>query len=82
MTTVVIGGTAGLGLELARHRVAAGDRVVITGRDAERTGEIAASLGPSARGVAIDLAALPPRRQPVEVGRARGLQRCAAVQLG
>lgn len=56
MTTVIIGGTAGLGLEYARHRVGAGDRVVITGRDAERTSEVAASLGPSARGVALDLA--------------------------
>lgn len=56
MTTVIIGGTAGLGLEYARHRVGGGDRVVITGRDAERTSEVAASLGPSARGVALDLA--------------------------
>jgi NAD(P)-dependent dehydrogenase (short-subunit alcohol dehydrogenase family) len=56
MTTVVIGGTAGLGLEYARHRVSAGDRVVITGRDAQRASEIAASLGPSAGGLGLDLA--------------------------
>jgi NAD(P)-dependent dehydrogenase (short-subunit alcohol dehydrogenase family) len=51
--TVVVGGTSGLGLEVARHRRAQGDDVVVTGRDPARVGAVAASLG--ARGVAFDL---------------------------
>lgn len=54
-TIVVAGGTSGIGLEIARAVVADGDRVVITGRDATRTKEIAASLGPNAEGVALDI---------------------------
>lgn len=56
MRTVVIGGTAGLGLEFCRHRVEQGHDIVLTGRDAARAAEAAASLGPSARGLALDLA--------------------------
>ena len=33
MRTVVIGGTSGIGLEVARTRAARGDEVVLTGRD-------------------------------------------------
>ena len=55
-TTVVVGGTSGLGLEVARHRQAQGDEVVLTGRDPSRAAEVAASVGDSARGVGIDLA--------------------------
>lgn len=54
MTTVVIGGTAGIGLEFARSRAAAGVDVVITGRDAQRASREAESLG--ARAIAFDLA--------------------------
>lgn len=54
-TIVVAGGTSGIGLELAKDIVAKGDQVVITGRDAARTAEIAASLGGGARGVALDI---------------------------
>jgi len=54
-TIVVAGGTSGIGLELAKDIVAKGDHVVITGRDAARTAEIAASLGEGARGVALDI---------------------------
>ena len=55
MRTVVIGGTAGIGLEVARARLARGDDVVLTGRDPGRTGEVAASLGPRATAAAFDL---------------------------
>ena len=55
MRTVVIGGTAGLGLELCRRRVEEGHEVVLTGRDADRSAGVASSLGPSARGLALDL---------------------------
>jgi len=54
-TIVVAGGTSGIGLELAKDIVARGDQVVITGRDAERTADIAASIGEGASGVALDI---------------------------
>lgn len=53
---VVIGGTAGLGLEVARHYAALGGPVVISGRDPGRAAEVAAGLGSDVRGVAMDLA--------------------------
>ena len=55
MRTLVIGGTAGMGLEVARHRAARGDDVVLTGRDAARAKDVAASVGTSARGIPLDL---------------------------
>lgn len=54
-TIVVIGGTSGIGLEIARDVVARGDNVVISGRDLGRAQEVAASLGEQATGVAVDL---------------------------
>jgi NAD(P)-dependent dehydrogenase (short-subunit alcohol dehydrogenase family) len=54
-TIVIVGGTSGIGLEIARDTIARGDRVVITGRDQARVDEIAATLGPEASGVALDL---------------------------
>jgi NAD(P)-dependent dehydrogenase (short-subunit alcohol dehydrogenase family) len=54
-TFVIVGGTSGIGLEIARDTIARGDRVVITGRDQARTEEIAATLGPEASGVALDI---------------------------
>ncbi len=54
-TIVVVGGTSGIGLELAKDIVAKGDRVVITGRDEARTKEIAATLGENASGIALDI---------------------------
>jgi NAD(P)-dependent dehydrogenase (short-subunit alcohol dehydrogenase family) len=55
-TVVVIGGTAGLGLELARHYANGGDRVVIAGRDAVRSASIAGELGEHVTGIGLDLA--------------------------
>ena len=55
MITVVVGGTSGLGLEVARHRSKQGDDVVVTGRDAAKAAEVASSLNESARSVAFDL---------------------------
>lgn len=54
-TIVVIGGTSGIGLEIARDVIARGDNVVISGRDLARAQEIASTLGPQATGVAVDL---------------------------
>lgn len=52
---VVIGGTGGLGLEICRHYLARGREVVLSGRDAARAADIAATLGPGATGVGLDL---------------------------
>lgn len=52
-TTVIVGGTSGIGLELAKDVIARGDAAIITGRDQQRTDEIAASIG--ATGVALDI---------------------------
>jgi NAD(P)-dependent dehydrogenase (short-subunit alcohol dehydrogenase family) len=52
---VIVGGTQGLGLDLAQHYVRAGRRVVITGRDAERAARVAAELGDDVGSAAFDL---------------------------
>ncbi|GGN58967.1 short-chain dehydrogenase [Streptomyces albiflavescens] len=54
MTVVVIGGTSGIGREVARCRAERGDEVVITGRDAHRADTVAKEIG-AARGLALDL---------------------------
>ncbi|MFD6186300.1 SDR family oxidoreductase [Streptomyces goshikiensis] len=51
---VVTGATRGLGYASARELTADGAKVVVTGRDAARAAEAAASLGPNAVGVAAD----------------------------
>lgn len=53
---VVVGGTVGLGHGVARYYAGRGRRVVITGRDPERSAKIASELGPSVTGVGFDLA--------------------------
>jgi NAD(P)-dependent dehydrogenase (short-subunit alcohol dehydrogenase family) len=52
---VIVGGTQGLGRDLARHYVEAGRRVIVTGRDAERAAGVAAELGPDVGHAAFDL---------------------------
>ncbi|GAA2071924.1 SDR family oxidoreductase [Pseudolysinimonas kribbensis] len=54
-TIIVVGGTSGIGLEIAKDVIAHGDRVIITGRDRTRTEEIAAGIGPGASGIALDI---------------------------
>lgn len=53
---VVVGGTSGIGREVARHYVQQGRDVVITGRDPERSAEAANDLGQSVTGLGFDLA--------------------------
>ena len=53
---VVVGGTRGIGLEVARHYADRGREVVLSGRDAERAEAVAAKLGGRARGIGLDLA--------------------------
>jgi NAD(P)-dependent dehydrogenase (short-subunit alcohol dehydrogenase family) len=53
---VVIGGTTGLGREIARHYADLGEEVIISGRDAAGAAEVAAEVGGQTRGIAVDLA--------------------------
>lgn len=53
--TVIIGGTAGLGRDLAALCLERGERVVIAGRERERCAEVAGSLGAACESVALDL---------------------------
>ncbi len=55
MTVVIVGGTAGIGREIAGFFTKAGDTVVVTGRDAARTESVAAEIGGGARGIGFDL---------------------------
>lgn len=54
-SVVVVGGTAGIGLAIARHYVERGREVVVTGRDAERAESAAAGLGGGASWATFDL---------------------------
>lgn len=54
-TSLIVGGTAGIGAEVARTLAGRGGEVVITGRDAERTRAVAATLGRNVRGLALDI---------------------------
>lgn len=56
MTTVVLGGTSGIGRHLAQTFAARGEQIVISGRDPDRSAQVAADLGDGVRGIAIDLA--------------------------
>jgi NAD(P)-dependent dehydrogenase (short-subunit alcohol dehydrogenase family) len=53
---VVVGGTRGLGLEVARHYADQGREVVLSGRDQQRAEAAAAEAGGKATGIAVDLA--------------------------
>jgi|SRR5580658_377367 NAD(P)-dependent dehydrogenase (short-subunit alcohol dehydrogenase family) len=55
-TLLVIGGTSGIGLEIARRGAARGDQVVLSGRDAERASQVAKELGSGALGIGVDIA--------------------------
>ena len=56
-SVLVVGGTGGLGREIARHYQQMGASVVITGREATRSEEIAAELGDGVTGLGFDLGA-------------------------
>ena len=55
---LVTGGNSGIGLGVARGLVDGGARVVVVGRNAETVAAAAASLGPSAHGIAADTSRL------------------------
>jgi NAD(P)-dependent dehydrogenase (short-subunit alcohol dehydrogenase family) len=53
---LIVGGTGGLGRELAGHYQARGADVIITGRDPARSAEIAGDIGDRVTGLGFDLA--------------------------
>lgn len=53
--TLIIGGTSGLGKEIARHYAGQGGEVIVTGRDQAKADEVAAEIGANTRGIALDL---------------------------
>ena len=73
---VVIGGTRGLGLEVARHYAAKGREVVVAGRDQRRAEAVAAEVGGSTTGLGLDLS------RPAELAdRLAGIDRVAHLVL-
>ena len=56
-SVVVVGGTGGIGREIAAHYHGEGASVIITGRDPARSASIAAEIGEGVAGLAFDLAA-------------------------
>ncbi|MEX0797371.1 MAG: SDR family oxidoreductase [Acidimicrobiia bacterium] len=53
---LVVGGTGGIGREVARHYLDQGQEVVLTGSNQERSAGVAAELGEGATGLGFDLA--------------------------
>ena len=69
-SVVIVGGTSGIGRELARTLVERGDDVWLTGRDQQRASSVAAEIGSSAHGLGLDLS------QPGEIaGRLTEIER-------
>jgi NAD(P)-dependent dehydrogenase (short-subunit alcohol dehydrogenase family) len=56
-TVVVVGGSSGIGEEIARHYAGAGRRVYVSSREQERADEAAARVGGDSHGVQVDLSA-------------------------
>ena len=54
-TSLIVGGTAGIGAEIGRRLSLRGGDVIITGRDRERAGAAAAGLGNNVQGLAVDI---------------------------
>lgn len=54
-SVLVVGGTGGIGREIARHYHDQGRDVIVTGRDPERAAAIASEIGPGVTGIGFDL---------------------------
>jgi NAD(P)-dependent dehydrogenase (short-subunit alcohol dehydrogenase family) len=54
-TVLVVGGTEGLGRQVAAHYAGLGEPVIITGRSAEKCGNVAAELGEGVTGLDFDV---------------------------
>jgi NAD(P)-dependent dehydrogenase (short-subunit alcohol dehydrogenase family) len=72
---VVTGGSAGIGLAIARRFAAEGARVVITGRNAAALDAVAAELGPDVTAVPGDASV------PADLDRLAGVLRAAGVAV-
>ncbi len=55
-TVLIVGGTGGIGRELAAHYIERGREVIITGRDPANAEAVASELGGKATGMGFDLA--------------------------
>ena len=88
---LVVGGSAGIGLAIARLLSERGETVIVTSRDAGRAREVAAQLGPQHEGLALDLAkpdsiagqlrALPPLDHLALVGSERDRNTLAGYDI-
>jgi NAD(P)-dependent dehydrogenase (short-subunit alcohol dehydrogenase family) len=54
-SVVIVGGTRGIGLEVARHYAGRGRAVVISGRDTARAASVAKELGGRTTGIGLEL---------------------------
>jgi len=54
-SSIIIGGTKGIGLMLAEIMAARGERVIIAGRDPQLAATAASKIGPNVTGIAVDL---------------------------
>jgi NAD(P)-dependent dehydrogenase (short-subunit alcohol dehydrogenase family) len=55
-SVLIVGGSGGLGQEIARYYAGRGDSVIVTSRSADRAAQAAAEIGGATTGVAVDLA--------------------------
>lgn len=55
-SVLIVGGTGGIGLEIARHYASSGSDVILTGRDPGRAADTAAGVEGSVTGIGFDLA--------------------------
>ena len=79
-SAVIVGGTSGLGRQVAQVLAARGEDVVITGRDKAKAEAVARQIGGRTRGLALDLA-VPDQiaGRLAEIGRVKSLV-IAAIQ--
>ena len=54
-TSVIVGGTAGIGAEIGRALALRGGNVIITGRNPEKARSVASTLGKNVKGIAVDI---------------------------
>jgi len=76
-TSVIVGGSSGIGFEVAVALAARGERIVLTSRDAARAEAAARHFGGDAIGLAFDLAE-PHAIAGKLAGDRRRLERCGA----
>lgn len=79
MSVLVTGGGSGIGEGIARHFCAAGARVTISGRRADKVSAVADSIGPSCRSVVGDVTVAADRTAMATAARDHGDGRIDAV---